>query len=209
MPESLSPAAAGFGLGIALASAPGPVQAVLMGEAIRGGVARGFRAMAGAAVTFASLLVLLALGLSVATPSGAMLRGLKIAGGLLLLWLAVDGFRTAGRVGTDAEPSRRRELPPAVRGVLAILLNPGAWLFLAAVASPLFAEATASAGRAGALLAAAALVVGLAMGDGTVVLIGGLGVRRAGEGAERWVARGLAVVLAGLGGWLLIGGVGS
>jgi threonine/homoserine/homoserine lactone efflux protein len=203
--ETLSPAAAGFGLGIALASAPGPVQAVLMAEAIRGGIARGFRAMAGASLTFASLLVSLALGQSVAAPSGVVLRVLKVAGGALLLWLAVEGFRSVGKV--DPALADRRALPPAVRGILAIVLNPGAWLFLAAVASPLFADATKVGGTRGALFAAAALVFGLAMGDGAVVLIGGLGVRRAGEGVGRWVRRGLAVVLAGLGVWLVIGGV--
>jgi threonine/homoserine/homoserine lactone efflux protein len=205
--QTLSPAVAGFGLGIALASAPGPVQAVLMAEAIRGGIARGFRAMVGASLTFASLLAALALGLSVAAPSGVVLRVLKVAGGALLLWLAVEGFRSAGEV--DAASADRRELPPMARGVLAILLNPGAWLFLGAVASPLFAEATDAGGRAGALFAAGALVIGLALGDGAVVLLGGLGVRRAGEGVGRWVRRGLALLLAGLGGWLLVGGVMS
>src|SRR5438093_9955659 len=125
-----SPAVAGLGLGLALASAPGPVQAVLLSEAVRGGVGRGLRALAGVHLTFGLLLVSLALGLSVASPSGPALRILKAAGGGLLLWLAVDGFRTGHRV--DRIAAERRGLPPAGRGILAILLNPGAWLFLGA-----------------------------------------------------------------------------
>jgi threonine/homoserine/homoserine lactone efflux protein len=202
--ESASPVLAGLGLGIALASAPGPVQAVLMAEAIRGGVARGLRAMAGANVTFGLLLVLLALGLSIAPPSGLTLRILNVVGGALLLWLAVEGFRAAGRP-TEAT-SERRQLPPAVRGSLAVILNPGAWLFLGAVASPLFASATEQGGTETALFAAGALVIGLAIGDGAVVLLG-LGVRRAGDRTAVWVRRVLAIVLAGLGLWLVIRGV--
>ena len=74
---ALAPVVAGLGVGVALASAPGPVQAVLMAEAIRGGVARGFRALAGANLTFGFLLMCLALGVSVATPSGSALRVLS------------------------------------------------------------------------------------------------------------------------------------
>ena len=199
-----TPVLAGLSLGIALAGAPGPVQAVLLAESLRGGVARGFRALAGASLTFGLLLVSLAVGLSLAPPGGTALRILKIAGGSLLLWLAVDGLRTGHRA-PEADPERRT-LAPSARGALAVLLNPGAWLFLGAVASPLFAEAARGGGRAGALLAAGALVVGAAVGDGAVVVLGGVGLRRAGERGKLWVSRALAVVLAGLGAWLILDG---
>jgi threonine/homoserine/homoserine lactone efflux protein len=207
MAETVPPAVAGLGLGVALASAPGPVQAVLLAESIRGGVARGFRAMAGASVTFGLLLVALALGVSVAAPSGTVLQVLEIVGGVLLVVLAVDGFRA--RQGVDPASAERRELPPVARGSLAVLLNPGAWLFLGTAASSLFAAATQEGGTDAALLAALALLVGLAAGDGAVVLLGGLGVRRAGERVALWVRRGLAVVLAALGVALIVRGVVS
>jgi threonine/homoserine/homoserine lactone efflux protein len=200
-----APIAAGFSLGIALASAPGPVQAVLLGEAIKGGVARGLRAQTGAVLTFGVMLLGLALGLSVAPPTETVLRVLKIVGGLLLLWLAWEGFRTR------AEPlevsTERRQLPPLARGSLAIILNPGAWLFLAAVASPLLATATQDGGRSSAMLAAGALLLGTAIGDVAVVLLGGMGIRRASERVRLWVRTGLSVVLAGLGVWLIVQGV--
>jgi threonine/homoserine/homoserine lactone efflux protein len=198
-------AVAGLGLGLALAGAPGPVQAVLMTEAVRGGLVRGFRAMAGANVTFGLLLVGLALGLSVAPPSGPALRVLKVAGGALLLALALDGFRS--RPEKDAPSATRRSLPPTARGALAVLLNPGAWVFLGTAATSLLAGADRLGGTASAVLVALALVVGLAVGDGTVVLLGGLGVRRAGERVKRWVRWILATVLAGLGMWLIVGGL--
>jgi homoserine/homoserine lactone efflux protein len=202
-----TPILAGLGLGVALAGAPGPVQAVLLAESVRGGPARGFRAMAGANVTFAALLVALALGLSLAPPSGPVLRVLMIAGGALLIWLAIDGLRSSDDLET-ASPDRRA-VPPVVRGALAVLINPGAWLFLGTAATSLFASATEAGGRGAALLAAAALVLGLALGDGAVVLLGGFGLRRAGDRVATWVRRILAVVLAGLGVWLLIQGVTS
>jgi threonine/homoserine/homoserine lactone efflux protein len=200
-----APALAALSLGVALAAAPGPVQAVLLTEAVRGGLPRGFRALAGAAATFGVLLVSLALGLSVASPSGLILRIMKVAGGAFLLWLAVDGFRSAGDI--DESAAGRRQLPPAARGSLAVLLNPGAWLFLGAVASPLFLEAASVGGRWSAVLAAGALMVGLALGDGAVVLIGGIGVRRSRANVGLWVRRALAILLAGLGVWLIVSGV--
>jgi threonine/homoserine/homoserine lactone efflux protein len=205
--EASTPILAGLGLGVALAGAPGPVQAVLLAESVRGGAARGFRAMAGANLTFAALLVALALGLSVAPPSGPILRVLKVAGGALLIWLAIDGLRSRGEV--EAASTDRRSVPPVVKGALAVLINPGAWLFLGTAATSLFAAATQSGGRGAALLAAAALVLGLALGDGAVVLLGGLGLRRAGERVGVWIRRVLALILAGLGVWLLIQGVTS
>jgi threonine/homoserine/homoserine lactone efflux protein len=195
-----SPVVAGFGVGIALAGAPGPVQAVLLEESVRGGLGRGLRALAGVHATFAAVLACLALGLSLAPPSGAALRLLQVAGGALLLWLAVDGLRAGHR----AASAGRRALPPAARGVLAILLNPGGWLFLGAVASPLLAAATHAGGTGSGLLVTAALVGGAALGDAALVLLGGVGVRRAGGRAERRVRRALATVLAGLGVWLLL-----
>jgi threonine/homoserine/homoserine lactone efflux protein len=204
-PEVTSPVLAAFGIGVALASAPGPVQAVLLTEAVRGGVPRGARALAGSSFTFGSLLLILALGLSVARPSGAMLRILKVAGGALLLWLAIDGVRS--RYEVDRTSAGRRRLHPTTRGALAIVLNPGAWFFLAAVASPLLLSATRVGGRGSAVLAALALTIGAGIGDFGVVLLGGLGLRRAGERVILWTQRGLATLLAGLGVWLIVQGL--
>lgn len=200
--ESASPILAALGIGIALASAPGPVQAVLLAEAVRGGVRRGLRALAGSTFTFGCLLVGLALGLSLARPSGGVLRVLKLAGGALLLWLAVDSVRSGHKI--DQPSTSRRGLHPTARGALAIVLNPGGWLFLAAVASPLVASATREGGRGSALLAAIALLAGAGLGDVGVVLLGGMGLRRAGQRVVLWVQRILAALLASLGTWLVI-----
>jgi threonine/homoserine/homoserine lactone efflux protein len=55
-----SAALTALAIGVALASAPGPVQAVLVTEAVRGGTGRGLRALAGVHLTFGAVLVCLA-----------------------------------------------------------------------------------------------------------------------------------------------------
>ena len=203
-----SPVLAGLGVGVALASAPGPVQAVLLTESVHGGITRGLRALAGAGLTFGLLLTCGALGLSVAAPRGTALAALQMVGGALLLWLSADGFRSRPEPGPSTT-ARRFSLPPFVRGALAVLLNPGAWLFLGAVASPLFASAHQRGGTSSALIVAVVMMAGLAAGDGTVVLLGGIGVRRANGRARQWITRALATLLAGFGVWLIATGVRS
>src|SRR5215472_2400246 len=109
-----SPVLAALGVGAALASAPGPVQAVLLAESVHGGVARGLRALAGASLTFGLLLVGGALGLSAAAPRGVALGALQVIGGAFLLWLSVDGFRARGEPGRKGA-SWRLDLPPPAR----------------------------------------------------------------------------------------------
>ena len=201
----IAPILTGLGVGLALAGAPGPVQAVLLGESIRGGISRGFRAQVGANLTFAAMLLALALGLSVAAPGGVVLRILKIAGGALLIWLAIDGFRSRNEV--IEAPVERRRLPPALRGILAVAVNPGNYLFLATVPSSMLSSASRAGGLSLALLVALALVIGIAIGDGTVVLLGGVGVRRAGTRVTVLVRTGLAALLATLGLALVINGI--
>ena len=142
-----------------------------------------------------------------AAPSGSAFRVLRVAGGALLIWLAVEGFRSAGQAVQGRVPTERRALPPAARGALAVLVNPGAWLFLGAVASPLLGSASRLGGRATGVFAALALMAGAAVGDVGVVLLGGMGIRRAGERVQMWVRRVLACVLAVLGTWLVVQGV--
>jgi threonine/homoserine/homoserine lactone efflux protein len=207
-PAAFSPVLAGLGVGVALASTPGPVQAVLLTESVHGGITRGLRALAGAGLTFGLLLICGALGLSAAAPRGTVLAVLQVIGGGFLVWLSADGFR-GRRYPGDSEVARQFSLPPFVRGSVAVLLNPGAWLFLAAVAAPLFASAHQHGGTGSALIVAVVMMAGLAAGDGTTVLLGGVGVRRASGRSRQWIMRALATLLAGFGVWLIVTGVSS
>jgi threonine/homoserine/homoserine lactone efflux protein len=194
-----------FGLGAALGLLPGPVQLLLLTEATRGGVRRGFRAMAGANGTFGAELLALAAGLSLLAPSGGTLRTLKVVGGAFLLYLAWDAFRSAFRTAETAEgPALGRT--PFVKGVFAVILNPGAWVFLATTASALFATAVSKGGRPLSLSSAVAMVAGVAAVDGSMVLLGG-GVRRFQATVARWLTPVLACGLVAFGVLLVVDGV--
>ncbi len=200
---ALSDAAAAFGVGVALGAAPGPVQFVLLTEASRGGLRRGFRAMAGANGTFALLLVALAAGLSFLSPGPVAVRVLKVVGGGFLLFVAISAVRGSGEMEGQAPRTR---LGPTPRGALAVVLNPGAWLFLATTGSAVVAGATRDGGKPLAFLSVAALMAGVSLIDGTVVVIGGGGAARLTGAAARAVRLGLAAILAGIGVWFLFQG---
>src|SRR5947208_6521207 len=132
--------------------------------------------MAGANGTFGVLILALAAGLSFAEPRGSFLRWIRLAGGVVLLVIAVMSLLESIRGAATETPASRR-LPPFARGVLAVLVNPGALVFLATSASALFADATQVGGHALAFVTAAAMVVGVMLVDGSMVLLASRGRR--------------------------------
>jgi len=193
---SLSILFSSFALGLVLASSPGPVQAVLLAESARGGRRGGFAAMLGANATFAVLLVALAAGLALVAPAGGAARLIRLGGGVFLLLLAADTCRSASRQQADAA---LRGLPPGPRGVLAVLLNPGAWIFLGTTAAALMADAIRHGGRGFAVLTAVAMTAGIAVIDGAFVLLASEGQTRLGVLGSARLAYVLAAALAAFG----------
>ncbi len=220
----LSHAVTAFGLGIALGVSPGPVQILLLTESARGGIGRGFRAMLGANGTFLVLVLLLAAGVSAVSPSGTAIRVLEIAGGAFLLLIAVDAARdvlrgddvreareAADRARREARTGGRRSRAavmahPTTRGVVAVLLNPGSWLFLATTASALVADAVDDGGRATAFVTVIALMAGVSVMDGITVLLGGGSTLLAGR-AGKWIRLALTLLLGAIGVVFLVRGV--
>jgi threonine/homoserine/homoserine lactone efflux protein len=193
----LDESAAAFGIGVALGVSPGPVQAVLLTESARGGLRRGFLAMVGANGAFLVLLLLTAAGVALAAPGGTALRLLKAAGGAFLLYAAATTARDALRAEDAGDDVGARRAGPATRGVLAVVLNPGAWLFLGTTASALTADAARQGGRALAFLVSAALMVGVSLTDALVVVLGGSGslfTGRTGLAIRLVLAAGLAAI---------------
>ena len=132
-----------FLLGAALGAAPGPVQLLILSETARGGLGRGLRVMLGANGALLAVMVALAFGFSALAPSEAVLRGLRIVGGGFLVFIAVEELRTL-RAEAGGDEERRRTLPgaslgPTARGVVSVIVNPGAWMFFAAPASSVVA----------------------------------------------------------------------
>lgn len=218
--NALSHAAAAFSVGFALGAAPGPVQVVLLAESSRGGIRRGLKAMVAANLTLAALGAILAVWLAGLTISPDLLRTVRVAGGLFLIYAGVDTWRSAetkmaarvdpelsARAGlhveVDAAASPRASAPPAVRGMLAVLLNPGALLFLATTGSALLAAASADGGTGLALFTLAALVLGVAVVDFVAVVVGSQGRRLSGP-RRILLFRVLGTVLVGIGAAFLV-----
>jgi threonine/homoserine/homoserine lactone efflux protein len=200
--------ATAFIVGLGVATAPGPVQALVVVEAVRDGFRGGVIATAGAALSFWLLLVLLATGLSLAAPSADAARVLQGLGGLVVLWIAADSFRDA-RLGLPRPGGdRRNELGhgflAAGRVALAVVIFPGTWIFLAAIATPLLASARVEGGPLLALLVTIGLVLGTSSGNLGVAMLAAWGSRVA---SARLVVRlrQVASVALGLIGLVLVG----
>ena len=192
---------AAFGLGMALGTSPGPVQLLLFSEASRGGVRRGLLAMAGANGTLGLMLLLLAAGLAALAPGETFLRVIQVIGGAFLVFLAVEAFRESRRTETSEAP--RPGLHPTVRGIVAVLLNPGAYVFLATTGAAIVASALDAGGRPLAIATVLALLAGVSLMDFAMVLLGS-GAHRISDRALRVLGDVLAIALGALG-LLLIG----
>ena len=195
---------AAFGLGVALGASPGPVQLLLFSEASRGGAGRGLRAMAGANATFGLMMLLLAAGLSSLEPGETFLRVVKVIGGAFLVFLAVDAIREGRRPHVVDDP--RGGLHPSVRGVVAVLLNPGVYVFLATTGTAVVASAVDEGGRGLAVVTVFALLLGVSLMDSGMVLLGA-GAHRVSERFLRILGDVLAVAMGSLGVWLIVRGL--
>jgi len=195
---------AAFGLGVALGASPGPVQLLLFSEASRGGAGRGLRAMAGANATFGAMMLLLAAGLSSLEPGETFLRVVKVIGGAFLMFLAFDATRESRRPHEVEET--RKGLHPAVRGIVAVVLNPGVYVFLATTGTAVVASAVDQGGRGLAVVTVVALLLGVSLMDSTMVLLGA-GAHRVSDRFLRILSDVLAVAMGALGVWLVVRGI--
>jgi threonine/homoserine/homoserine lactone efflux protein len=195
---------AAFGLGVALGASPGPVQLLLFSEASRGGAGRGLRAMGGANATFGAMMLLLAAGLSSLEPGETFLRVVKVIGGAFLVFLAFDATRENRRPHEVEET--RKGLHPAVRGIVAVVLNPGVYVFLATTGTAVVASAVDQGGRGLAVVTVVALLLGVSLMDSAMVLLGA-GAHRVSDRFLRILSDVLAVAMGALGVWLVVRGI--
>jgi len=194
---------AAFALGFALGAAPGPVQLLILSETAKRGLEGGLRVMLGANLTLFGILVILALGFASLEPGPGVIRTLQALGGAFLVWIGVVELRSIrdearSRVGGPPRVSVVR-LGPTAKGVAAVLLNPGAWVFFATTASALMANATSDGGTGAALAAAVAMAIGVSSSDLTFTILGSGGRRLFGERGLRWIRMGLAALLVAIG----------
>ena len=128
----------GLLLGLSAAASPGPYQAYLLGRSLR----EGWRKTWGAA--FAPLfsdgpVVLIVLLILTQVPDW-LARGLRLAGGLFLLYLAWGALRAFfARDAAAAEP-RDHVRRTFWQAILINVLSPGPWIFWSTVAGPVFLQ---------------------------------------------------------------------
>lgn len=184
----------GVTLGFSAAASPGPFQAFLLAHASRHGIRRTLPLALAPLVSDGPIVAVILLVLT-RVPEG-FLRGLEVAGGAFLLWLALDGFRTAGETGSGSRPAAPAAAPGGsfLRAVLVNAAGPGPWIFWSTVCGPILAEAwRAGPERAVAFLLGfyATLVGGKAALVAAFGLAGRIGPRTA-RGLQLAAAAGMA-----------------
>jgi threonine/homoserine/homoserine lactone efflux protein len=131
-----------------------------------------------------------------------LLRALRIVGGGFLVYLGVEELRSLrheARIPAEDVAPETRSMGPTLRGIVSVLLNPGAWIFFATTASAVVADATADGGRDAAIVAAFAMSIGVSCSDFLFTLVGSGGRRLVGERGLRWIRGALSVGLAVIG----------
>ena len=195
-----------FGLGFALGAAPGPVQVLILSETSRRGFEGGLRVMLGANGTLLAVMLALALGFSSLEPGPGFLRALRDLGGAFLIYLGWAELRTLRRSASFGTASVRTSLGPTAKGVMSVVLNPGAWIFFATTASAVVVDTNADGGQGAAIAAGFAMAIGVSASDLSFVLLGSGGRAVVGERGLVRLRTALALGLVAIGVWFLAQG---
>jgi threonine/homoserine/homoserine lactone efflux protein len=185
----LTAAAVGFSAGVT----PGPLQAVFLSYAVKGGWKKALPAAFAPLVSDAPV-ILIVLILLRSLPD-IFLYALQIGGALFLLYLAWDSFKAFRQYREVEEMGETNGLQTLLKATLVNLLAPGPWLFWSLINGPNFLEAwSVSHGWGIAYLISFYSTFILT----NIVLIGLFStVRRMGEKVRRSMLLASAVVLAG------------
>jgi threonine/homoserine/homoserine lactone efflux protein len=188
----------GVGMGLAAGLSPGPLFALVVTNTLRRGFGAGLRVAAAPVITDAPIILLTVFAVD-ALPVTAV-RVLAAAGGIYLLWLAVDTVRQA-RAPTLASTARTT-VGDLRQGVITNALSPHPWLFWLGVGAPVLSRSwEQSPARGIAFLAGFyALLVATKVGLAATVA---LTRRSLNEGWYRMALRGAGGLLLAAGGLLL------
>lgn len=186
----------GLGFGLAAGLAPGPLHMLVLTTSMQRGLAAGVRVAIAPLLT--DLLIVTAGVLAVGALPDTAVRVLAFAGGVFVIYLAVDALRWRAGEGEDSTG-----IADLRRGFMANILNPHPWLFWLGVGGPILRSAWAdSIGSAVAFMIAFYLLL-----VGTKVLlaiVASRGTRFVDTSWYRWVVYLVAGALAAMGVWLII-----
>jgi threonine/homoserine/homoserine lactone efflux protein len=197
-----------FGAVVAFAAAvqPGPFQAYLISRALTVGWRRTLPAALSPLVSDGPVIVVVLLVLS--RMPHAAIEGLRCAGGVLLLVLAVRALRTWRRfdnaVAASAAPSAGRSV---LAGALVNILNPGPWLGWSLVLGPMLVKGWREAPSHGIALIAGFYATMVASLTAIIVAFGA--ARGFGPKVERSLVGVSAAALALFGAWQLWSGAAA
>lgn len=196
----LKAAAVGFSAGVT----PGPLQAIFLSYAVKGGWKKALPAAFAPLVSDAPVILLVLLLLN--TLPEVFLRVLQVSGAAFLLYLAWDSFKAFRKYREVEEIQQASGLQTLLKATLVNLLAPGPWLFWSLINGPNFMEAwTVSQWWGTAYLLTFYGVFVLT----NIILIGLFsGMRRLGEKVRRGMLLASAVVLTGFAVYQLLGGLG-
>ncbi len=131
----------GLTLGFSAAFTPGPFQAFLLNQATHFGWRKTLLTAFAPLISDGPIIILMVFVLS-KTPD-YLLNGLFIAGGLFLIFLANEAFKSfkAFEGTKEGDPALPRSLPRRlVQAALINALSPGPWIFWSLIAAPIFLD---------------------------------------------------------------------
>jgi len=120
----------GFSAGIT----PGPLQAVFLSYAVKGGWKKALPAAFAPLVTDIPVILLVFLILN--NLPGAFLRGLQIGGAIFLLYLAWDSWKAFRKFQTVEEAGDTKPIGTLLKAATMNILGPGPWLFWSLINGP-------------------------------------------------------------------------
>jgi threonine/homoserine/homoserine lactone efflux protein len=138
LPVTLGFLLLGAGIGFVAGVTPGPILTLVVAETFRGGWTRGAAVAAGPFLADGPIIVLAVFVLAQLPP--LMVRGLSLVGGGFLLYLAVSTYLNSRRA-TLARGDRALARGVLLKGWLARVLTPNAYLFWFLVGAPLVVQA--------------------------------------------------------------------
>lgn len=125
----------GLLLGATAAAQPGPLQAFLLSQTIKNGARRTLPATFAPLISDGPILIIVLLVLT-QTP-GWFLNGLRIVGGLFLLYLAWGAYRTYRTAAGELPPAPESSSQGVIKAALMNLLSPNPWIFWTTIAGPI------------------------------------------------------------------------
>ena len=192
----------GVSYGFAAAAQPGQLQAYLISRAVSTGWRRTLPAVFAPLLSDLPVIVLVLLVLTRVPP--AMVSGLRLVGGVFLLYLAADAIRRWRRRDGEAPlpdvPAHRT----FIEAVFVNLLNPNPYLGWALVLGPWLLEALERSSATGVALLGAFYST-LVVASGAMVVLFSL-ARALGPGVARWMLLLSGIALGVFGVWQLCAG---